>query len=184
LANRESAIVDVNTLAIYLVEDHPGNKFVTHELEKGLKGQYVPIILDNIPIRAFWIMTRTWGCDKAEGEKAIRHFLDAYHTIEYYSIDKKTIHQAFDLARELHHDVFDTIYLSAAIQIGASAIITTDTDFQRLCQRKKLRYVNPVPTQVLEKFAHWRSRKPVTSQFGAARGLRPFTVEDEMKGHE
>ncbi len=184
MATRESAIVDVNTVAIYLVEDHPGNKFVTPELEKGLRGQYVPIILDNVPIRAFWIMTRTWGCDKAESEKAIRHFLDAYHTAEYCPIEKKTIHQAFDLARELHHDVFDTIYVSAAIQTGASAIITTDTDFQRLCQRKKLHYVNPVPTQILEKFSQWKLQKTARSHFGAARGSGPFTSEDEMKGHD
>ncbi len=101
MVTRESAIVDVNTLAIYLVEDHPGNKYVTPELEKGLRGRYTPIILDNLPIRAFWIMTRRWGCDRVESEKAIRHFLDAYHTVEYSTIEKKTIHQAFDLAGEL-----------------------------------------------------------------------------------
>ncbi len=163
MATRESAIIDVNTLAIYLVEDHPGNKYVTLELEKGLRGQYTPIALDNLPIRAFWIMTRQWGCDRAESEKAIRHFLDAYHTVEYRPIEKETIHLAFNMAHELHHDVFDTIYLSAAIQTGASSIITTDTDFQRLCQKKKLRYVNPVPTQVLEKFVQWKSQKPASS---------------------
>ena len=159
LAAREKTVVDVNTLAIYLVEDHPGNEFVTPELEKGLRGHFVPLLLDIVPIRAFWIMTRRWGCDGTQSEKAIRHFLDAYATVEYCSIEKEMVHEAFDLAREFRHDVFDTLYVSAALRNGASTIMTTDTDFQRLCQRKKLRYVNPVPREVLEKFADWKSEE-------------------------
>ena len=157
LATRERIVVDVNTLAIYLVEDHPGNGFVSPEFEKGLRGQFVPLLLDIVPIRAFWIMTRRWGCDRDQSEKAVRHFLDAYATVEYCPIEKRIVLEAFELAHELRHDVFDTIYVSAALRNGASTIMTTDTDFQRLCQRKKLKYVNPVPKQVLEKFAGWKS---------------------------
>ena len=180
MANSDKTLVDVNTLSIFLVEDHPGHSFVAPELEKGLKGQFVPLLLDILPIRAYWIMTRKWGCDKNQSEKAIRHFLDSYHTVEYVPVEKRIVHHAFDLARELHHDVFDTVYLSAAIHNKANAIMTTDTGFQGLCQRKSLRYVNPVPRSVLEKFAGWKPK----SHFGVARGSGPFTVEDEMKGHD
>ncbi len=54
--------------------------------------------------------------------------------------------------------VFATIYLSAAIQTGASSNITTDTDFQ--LPEKELRYVNPYPTQALEKLVQWKAQKP------------------------
>ena len=60
---------------------------------------------------------------------------------------------AFELARELHHDAFDTTYLAVALRNQATGIMTTDTDFRNLCQKKHLRYVNPVPTRVLEKVA-------------------------------
>jgi len=77
-------------------------------------------------------------------------------------------------------NVFDTVYLSAALHNNANTIMTTDTGFQSLCQRKSLSYLNPVPRSVLEKFAGWKPK----SHFGGARGSGPFTVEDEMKGHD
>lgn len=180
MATREKTLIDVNTLAIFLVEDHPGHQFIAPELEKGLKGQFLPLLLDILPIRAYWIMTRRWGCDTSQSEKAIRHFLDSYHAVEYVPVEKRIIHQAFDLARELHHDVFDTVYLSAALHNKANTIMTTDTGFQRLCQRKGLRYANPVPRAVLEKFVGWKEK----NHFGTARGSGPFTAEDEMRGHD
>jgi len=157
LAARDRVVVDVNALAIFLVQDHPGNPYITPELEKGLRGQFTPLILDIIPLRAYWIMTKKWRCDAEQSEKAIRHFLDAYPSVEYPSIEKKMIHDAFKLAGELPHDVFDTLYLAAAVRLGASGIMTTDTDFRKLCPRKNLRYLNPVPARVLEKFGPWQS---------------------------
>jgi hypothetical protein len=48
--------------------------------------------------------------------------------------------------------VFDCVYLTFALQEGAKAIITTNTDFEQLCKRVKLEYLNPVPTEVLRRF--------------------------------
>lgn len=178
MATRDRLVVDVNVFAIFLVENHPGHRWVASELEKGLKGMFVPVILDIVPVRAYWIMTRRWDCDPVQSEKAVRHFLDSYPMVEYASFEKEMIHEAFDLARELRHDVFDTVYLAAALRNKASGVMTTDAGFRRLCPRKGLRYLNPVPQRILQKFAGWKST------FGSAKGVGPFTHEDEMRSHE
>jgi len=110
LAGRDRILVDVNTLAIFLVEDHPGHSFVAREMEKGLSGHFIPLILDVVPMRAYWIMTRQWDCDPAQSEKALRHFLDAYPIVEYCPVSMRVLHQAFDLGqgtppRPVRHDV-------------------------------------------------------------------------------
>jgi predicted nucleic acid-binding protein len=156
LADSDRIILDVNTLAIFLVEDHPGHTYIGPEIERGLSGHFTPLVLDVIPMRAFWIMTRQWDCDPTASERALRHFLDAYTLVDYRSLNKRVLHQAFDLARELHHDPFDTTYLSAAIEYKASGIMTTDTDFRKLCNSKNLKYINPVPQRILEKFMGWK----------------------------
>jgi predicted nucleic acid-binding protein len=154
-SKRERKVLDVNTLAIFLVEDHPGHAFVSSILEEGLIGGYTPIILDILPLRAFWVMTVKWGCSKRESADAITHFLDAYDRPEYVGLSKSSILKSFRLGRELKHDVFDCAYLALAQQEGANSIITTDTDFMRLCRRLNLEYVNPVPTDVLNRFSKW-----------------------------
>ena len=154
---RDKITIDVNTLAIFLVEDHPGNRYVAPQLEEGLQGRFIPLTPDIVPIRAYWITPRQWGCDREESEKAIRHFLDHYPTVQYCRITREVVHVAFELARELHHDGFDTAYLAVALQNQATGIMTTDTDFRKLCQKKHLQYLNPVPTRVLEKFVAWKT---------------------------
>ena len=89
MAARDRITLDVNTFAIFLVEDHPGNKFVAPQLEEGLQGHFMPLTPDIVPIRAYWIMTRQWGCDREESEKAIRHFLDHYPTVQYCPVTKE-----------------------------------------------------------------------------------------------
>ena len=58
MANRERRVLDLNVLAIFLVGDHPGNKYVAPIIEEGLRGVYVPLIMDILPIRAYWVMTK------------------------------------------------------------------------------------------------------------------------------
>jgi predicted nucleic acid-binding protein len=150
--NRERKVLDVNTLAIFLVKDHPGNKYVSSVVEEGLRGAYVPLVIDILPIRAYWIMTRRWGCPQRESVEAIEHFIRTYDRPRYPSLQKQTIVESFRLANRLKHDVFDCVYLAFALQESAKAIITTDTDFERLCTHAGLEYVNPVPKEVLKNF--------------------------------
>ena len=152
MASRAKRVIDVNALAVFLVEDHPGNQYVTSTLEEGLRGAYIPVIMDIIPIRAYWIMTKRWKCPEDESAEAIKHFLREYDQPQYPSLTRQTMVEGFNLAEQLGHDVFDCVYVAFALQEGADAIVTTDTNFEKLCERSGLDYVNPVPLNILKRF--------------------------------
>lgn len=145
-------VLDINVLAIFLVKDHPGNKYVSPVVEEGLRGAFIPLIMDILPIRAYWVMTKRWRCPEKESVEAIKHFIKAYDRPQYPRLQKEMIVESFKLAEKLKHDVFDCAYIAFALQEGAEAIITTDTDFKRLCEHVELKYINPVPTEVLKHF--------------------------------
>lgn len=155
MVNKEKRVLDVNTLAIFLVEDHPGNQYVSPVIEEGLRGTFIPLIMAILPVRAYWVMTKKWGCAKKESAEAIKHFVKEYDRPQYCCLSRQAITESFKLAEELKHDVFDCVYLAFALQEGASAVITTDTDFERLCKRVNLNYINPVPTGILKRFKEW-----------------------------
>jgi len=153
--NKEKRVLDVNALGIFLVEDHPGNHYVSPVIEEGLRGAFIPLIIDILPVRVYWVMTKKWGCTKRKSAEAIKHFVREYDRPQYCCLSRRTITETFKLAEQIKHDVFDCVYLSLALQEGASAIITTDTDFERLCKRVNLNYINPVPIDVLKRFREW-----------------------------
>ena len=155
LASKEKRVLGINTLAIFLVKDHPGNQHITPIIEEGLRGAFIPLIMDIVPIRAYWIMTKRWQCLEKESAEAIKHFIKEYDRPQYRCLNKQTIIESFKLAEELKHDVFDCIYIAFALQEGATAIITTDTDFERLCKHSNLRYINPIPLDTLKSFKKW-----------------------------
>jgi len=154
----ERKIWDVNILAIYLVEDHPGNPYVSEAVEEGLRGAYTPVILGSLPLRAYWVMTSRWGIDRREAAAAVADFVEKYDAPEYVGLRRDTISLAFELAEELGHDVYDCAYLALALQEGASAIVTTDTDFEELAPAVGVGYENPVPEDVLRRFSAFRPR--------------------------
>jgi len=151
-SDKERRVLDVNALAIFLVKDHPGNVFVSSVIEEGLKGAYIPVLMSILPIRAYWIMAKRWGCHLKESAKAIGHFIKTYDRVCYAGLRKETIVESFGLAEKLKHDVFDCAYLAFALQERARAIVTTDTGFERICKQVGLEYVNPVPKNVLKRF--------------------------------
>lgn len=152
----ERKVWDVNILAIFLVEDHPGNKYVSPVVKEGLKGAYVPILLDILPIRAYWILERKWGVGRKDAATAVLDFLRKYDIPQLTPLKKETVLEAFRLAEELNHDVYDCAYLALAKQAKAIAIVTTDTDFEKLCERAGLSYENPIPLDVLKRFQSYR----------------------------
>jgi len=155
LASKERRVLDVNALAIFLVGNHPGNEYISPLIEEGLRGAYILLIMDILPIRAFWVMTKKWECPEKESAEAVKHFAREYERPQYYCLQRQTILKSFELAEELNHDVYDCVYLASALQENATAIITTDTDFQGLCPRLGLKYINPVPAEVLKRFKKW-----------------------------
>jgi len=152
LASKERRVLDVNALAMFLVGNHPGNDYVSPIIEEGLRGAYVLLIMDILPIRAFWVMTKRWKCPEKESAEAVEHFVREYERPQYYCLHRQTILKSFELAEELNHDVYDCVYLASALQENATAVITTDTNFERLCPRLGLKYINPVPAEVLRRF--------------------------------
>lgn len=145
-------VFDVNVLAIFLVNDHPACEYVSKIVEEGLRGAYIPLIIDFLPIRAYWIMMRKWGLPEKESAEAIEHFVREYDRPRYVFLKREAILEGFRLANELKHDVFDCMYLALALQEKAAGIVTTDTDFERLCRQVGLEYRNPVPKEVLKRF--------------------------------
>ena len=148
----EKRVFDVNVLAIFLVKDHPGCRFVSPLVEEGLRGGFVPLVLDILPFRAYWVMTRRWGLPERESAEAVEHFVKAYERPRYACLKREAILEGFRLASELRHDVFDCMYLALALQEKAARIVTTDTDFEKLCKSVGLGYCNPVPKEVLKSF--------------------------------
>jgi len=149
-------LIDVNVFVINLVEDHPGYDYVSPMMEEGVHGRFQLVILDTIPFRAFWIMTKLWGIPKSPCHRVILDFLEAYSGFEYVGLSRESIIGAFHLSNELGHDVYDCYYLSGALQEGATVIITTDTDFDKLCSAIGIRYENSVPTDILKRFVHFK----------------------------
>jgi len=156
LESIEKKVWDVNILAIYLVEDHPGNKYVSPVVKEGLKGAYIPVLIDILPIRAYWILERKWGIDPLKASHVIKDFLKKYDTPQLIPLKKETILKAFELAKKLNHDVYNCLYLAFARQVNAKTIITTDTDFENLCKAVDLKYENPVPRNILRMFKSYK----------------------------
>jgi predicted nucleic acid-binding protein len=148
----EKRVFDVNVLAIFLVRDHPGFEYISPVVDDGLRGAYVPLVMDVLPVRAYWVMTRRWGLPDDECAAAVEHFVKAYDRPRYPCLKRETILEGFRLAATLRHDVFDCMYLALALQEKAAVIVTTDTDFDGLCKRVGLGYFNPVPEEVLKRF--------------------------------
>lgn len=148
----EKRVLDVNVLAVFLVKGHPGFEYVSPVVEAGLRGAYVPLVMDVLPMRAFWIMTRRWGLPEKVSAAAVEHFVKAYDRPRYLCLKRESILEGFRLAEELRHDVFDCMYLALAQQEKAKGIVTTDTDFEKLCKQAGLEYINPVPKEVLKRF--------------------------------
>jgi len=63
------------------------------------------------------------------------------------------------LAEKLGYDVFDCVYVAFALQEKAIGIVTADADFERLCGQVGLKYFNPVPKEVLQRFKEVNKRK-------------------------
>jgi predicted nucleic acid-binding protein len=108
--------------------------------------------MDFLPMRAYWIMTQRWKLPQKNCAASIEYFVKTYQMPHYPSLSRETILEGFRLAKDFKHDVFDCMYLSLALQEKATAIVTTDTDFEKLCNHEGLKYINPVPREVLKHF--------------------------------
>jgi len=148
-------VIDINIMAIYLVENHPGYPYVSELIDSMISQGTKLILFDFLPFRVYWIMTSKWKIPKNEAADSISSFLNIPN-VSLICLETRDILHAFKLAKELHHDVYDIVYLVLVEKTSANGIITTDTDFKTLCEKIGIEYINPVPKNILKKFSSYK----------------------------
>ncbi|PSQ47350.1 PIN domain-containing protein [Halobacteriales archaeon SW_6_65_15] len=140
---------DLNALSIQLVDDHPGYPYVADELVPALRGEDTLLVFGYLPIRVQWIL-EDLGFDSVEARNAVSSLLR--YPMEFVDVNDETILEAYEISVEKNHDVYDCFYLALARKADADELLTTDRDFEGLCDGENFEYVNPVPGEVLEEF--------------------------------
>lgn len=140
---------DVNALAIQLVEDHPGHEYVAPELTPALTGEDTLLMFGYLPLRVQWVL-EDLGFETVAARNAVSSVLG--YPMEFLQVDDDTVLSAYEISAAENHDVYDCFYLALAREADADCVLTTDRDFESLCQGEPVEYLNPVPADVLERF--------------------------------
>ena len=141
---------DVNALAIQLVADHPGHRYVTDQLVPALRGEDTLLVFGYLPLRVQWVL-EDLGISTVEARNAVNSLLQ--YPMEPVPVDTETVQLAYEISAKKNHDVYDSFYLAIAREADADQVVTTDRDFAELCRNEPFEYTNPVPDEVLEKFS-------------------------------
>lgn len=150
LADAERILLDVNALAIGLVDDHPGHEYVRPPIDAGCDGAYDLQVFDYHPLRAQYLMTTDFEVERVPARNSVQAFLR--QPITLVSATRETLLNAYEISAAKNHDVYDCFLLALAQAHDTDALLTTDTDFADLCRDESIAYVNPVPTAILERF--------------------------------
>lgn len=145
------SLIDVNAFAVSLVESHPGHEYVASRVHPALAGDDTLLVYSYVPFRAQWILTNEWGYDRIDARNAVSSFLQ--HPVSVVDADIETVLDSYEISAEKNHDVYDSFYISLARTHEADAVLTTDRGFEELCDGESFEYLNPVPEDVLERFA-------------------------------
>lgn len=140
---------DLNAVAIQLIEDHPGHQYIANDLVPALRGEHTLLIFGYLPLRVQWIL-EDLGFSTVEARNAVSSLLQ--YPMESPAVNPETILQAYDISSEKSHDVYDCFYIALARKANADVLLTTDRDFETLCEDEPFEYRNPVPTDVLAEF--------------------------------
>lgn len=140
---------DLNALSIQLVDDHPGHSYIAEELVPALTGEDTLLMFGYLPLRVQWVL-EDLGFDTVDARNAVSSILR--YPMEFVDVDDGTILDAYECSAAKNHDVYDCFYLALARQADADVLLTTDRDFERLCEGENFEYVNPVPEDVLVEF--------------------------------
>ena len=119
-------------------------------------GLFKIIIPEILPFRAFWILTTKWGIEKKIAHEIIFEFVRNYSSPSYVGLKREGIIGAFKYSNEFNHDIYDCYYLALAKQENATSILTTDTDFDKLCKKIGIIYENPIPPDILKTFSAFK----------------------------
>lgn len=143
-------LADVNALAIRLVSDHPGHRYVEQCLSSALSGDDVLLLFDYLPLRVQWVLTTKWGIESVVARNAVTSLLN--QPSEFASASRETVLRAYEISAAKNHDVYDSFYVSLAREHDVNTVVSTDRDFERLCADEPFDHVNPVPEDVLSSF--------------------------------
>ena len=83
-----------------------------------------------------------------DARNAVQSFLRS--PVKVVSASKETLLKSYEISVEKNHDAYDCFFVSLARSQDADAVLTTDTDFEKLCEDEEFRYLNPVPDSVLK----------------------------------
>ena len=149
LPTEVTVLTDMNVLAIALTDDHPAHDDVYPWIQDAIDGPNVLLMFDYYPLRAQYLMTSNFGVNDAAARNAIQSLVRSPARI--VGATETTLLEAYEISAEKNHDVYDSFIVSLARAYDADYLITTDTDFDELCDDEDVNYVNPIPTEKREK---------------------------------
>lgn len=145
LPTEVTVLTDVNILAIGLTDDHPAYDDVYPWIEDALDGTNVLLVYDYYPLRAQYIMTQQFSVDPVDARNAVQSLVQSPARI--ISANDSTVLDAYDISAEKNHDVYDAFLVTLARSYDADYLLTTDTDFDELCETEDVTYQNPIPAE-------------------------------------
>ncbi len=143
LASEVAILTDVNVLAIGLTDDHPVHTEVTPWIQHALDGPNVLLVFDYYPLGVQYLMTDRFGVSEVDARNAVQSLIRSPARIIHAT--EPTILDAYEISAAKNHDVYDSFILALARSHAADYLLTTDSDFARLCEGEEVTYVNPVP---------------------------------------
>jgi len=151
LPTEVTVLTDVNVLAIGLTEDHPAHDDVYPWIQNALDGPNVLLVFDYYPLRTQYLMTNNFGVDAVAARNAVQSLVRSPARI--VSATETTLLEAYEISAEKGHDVYDSFIVALARAYDADYLITTDDDFDELCDGEDVTYTNPIPTEQREKLS-------------------------------
>jgi len=145
LPTEVTILTDVNILAIGLTDDHPAYEDVYPWIEEALDGPNALLVFDYYPLRAQYIMTKQFGVKPVDARNAVQSLVQSPARI--ISATDTTVLEAYEISAEKNHDVYDAFLLALARSYDADYLLTTDTDFDKLCETEDVTYQNPIPAE-------------------------------------
>lgn len=151
LPTEVTVLTDVNVLAIGLTEDHPAHDDVYPWIQNALDGPNVLLVFDYYPLRTQYLMTNNFGVDAVAARNAVQSLVRSPARI--VGATETTLLEAYEISAEKGHDVYDSFIVALARAYDADYLITTDDDFDELCDGEDVTYTNPIPTEQREKLS-------------------------------
>lgn len=149
LPTEVSILTDVNILAIGLTDDHPAYDDVHPWITNALDGPNALLVFDYYPLRAQYIMTTQFGVAEVDARNAIQSLIQS--PVRIISATQTTLLDAYEISAAQNHDVYDSFLLALAKSYEADYLLTTDADFDELCDGEAVTYQNPIPKKKRDK---------------------------------